>query len=540
MKKGVVMEVGERHAIVLTDTGAFVRLSKRGRAFVVGEEVSLPAARRGLPRRAWYALSSTAAAVFLALFLFSSLPGNGPPIATTPEDAAGPLATKVEGGGTTSPGTANDPPKPAAYVSIDINPSVELGLDADGMVLQASGRNEDAVELLEGLQLVGLPLEAAVGQVMEAAEAKLLSGKQEADIVITSVVVDEAAKIEEAELQARVRQEVDRVIREHHPEAVESFQVTVWSAPKEVLEEAEAAGLSAGKMTFLLKAQANGVDVTAEELQQSSIRDVAKRYEEKKLLDADPSWTKEAIKDLLKSQKSHSKSSDDDEENDDDRNVENNGSGGNDGNGNNGNNGNNGSKGNNGNKGNNGSSDGNNGNNGSNGSNGSNGNKGSNGSKGSNENTGNNGNASNGNKGKNDDKGKSGGKTDDVGIDLNLELEFDSRDDDTKDDGKDEDRSSSDPKSDRTSGGRNEDDRDDGGGRQEDDRDGTDDRNTSEGGPGRGDGSVSPRSEKPGGGSEGRQDEKSGNGDHAGNDDKEDKNKDEKGNEPKEEKKDKN
>ncbi|HZG74630.1 MAG TPA: anti-sigma factor domain-containing protein [Paenibacillus sp.] len=280
MNRGVVLEVQERHAIVLTDSGAFVRVPKRGRAIAVGEEIALPAARRGLPRRAMYAWTSAAtAAMVFAFLLFSMLPNAGPPVAA----------------------------QPVAYVSIDINPSVELGLDAESVVVEATGRNEDAERLLEGLELVGQPLERAVGDVMEAAETLVLSERSEADIVITSVVVDEDAGVEEAALQAKAEAEVERVIQAHHADNAEAYRVTVWSAPKEVLEEAAAAGLSVGKMTFLLKAQARGVEVTAEQLRDGSISDVAKQFGDKQLLEPDPQFTKDAIKALLKQAKEQAK-----------------------------------------------------------------------------------------------------------------------------------------------------------------------------------------------------------------------------------------
>lgn len=266
------MEVGERHAIVLTDSGAFIRVPRRGRTLAVGEEIELPAPRaRSLQRRTVIWSSTAAAAVALVFFLYALLPSFTPPVSA----------------------------RPVAYISIDINPGVELGLDAHSRVVEARGYTEHSSEWLDGLGLVGLPLESAVGAVMEAAQQSLLKERAEADIVITSVLVDDTAPIKESELQEKARTEVDRVIREYHAEEAESYRVTVWSAPKEVLEEAKEAGLSAGKMTFLLKAKASGVDVTAEELKKGTIRDIAKKYEDKQLLAPDPEFTKETMAEIL-------------------------------------------------------------------------------------------------------------------------------------------------------------------------------------------------------------------------------------------------
>jgi hypothetical protein len=276
MSKGIIMEVRNRECVVFTEFGAFVRVPSKGRTFSVGEEISLPTARRANPRMKYAAWSSAAtAAVLIAVFLFSMLSSVAPPVNA----------------------------QPVAFVSIDINPSVELGINEERRVTQAVGKNADAIELLDGLELSGLPLEEAVASVMEAAEKQVLQSRTEANIVITSVVVDETANIEEAALQLAVQSEVARVIEHYHAEDKEQFRVTVWSAPKEVLAEAEAAGLSVGKMMFYLKAKASGLEVTAEELQQSSMDEVAKRFKEKKLLSSDPAFTKKAIKELLKKSK---------------------------------------------------------------------------------------------------------------------------------------------------------------------------------------------------------------------------------------------
>jgi len=307
MRKGVVMEVGDRDMIVLTDAGAFVRVARKGRTVAVGEEIALPAARRALPRRPLLAWSSTvAAAMAIVVFLFAMFPGGTPTVEA----------------------------QPVAYVSIDINPSVELGIDEDENVVRATARNEDAVDLLSGQTLVGKPLSEAVAMVMEAAEAKLLSERAEADIVITSVVIDEKAPVVETELQARVQSEVDRIIRLYHADASASYRVTVWSAPKEILEEAESVGLSAGKMAFYLKAKASGLDVTTEDLQRDSMREIAERYREAELLAPDPKFTKETIKELLKQAKEAAKAekkADKEAEKDDESDDADEGSGGADG-----------------------------------------------------------------------------------------------------------------------------------------------------------------------------------------------------------------
>ena len=56
-----------------------------------------------------------------------------------------------------------------AYVTIDINPSVEL-IVKDGKVVSINAGNEDASILLSGEDLVGLTVEEATGKIVKLAE----------------------------------------------------------------------------------------------------------------------------------------------------------------------------------------------------------------------------------------------------------------------------------------------------------------------------------------------------------------------------------
>ncbi len=59
--------------------------------------------------------------------------------------------------------------KAAGYYTIDINPSVTLSVDENDIVLSADAGNEDAAELLENMQLAGLPIGNALNALVEAA-----------------------------------------------------------------------------------------------------------------------------------------------------------------------------------------------------------------------------------------------------------------------------------------------------------------------------------------------------------------------------------
>ncbi|WP_274363404.1 anti-sigma factor domain-containing protein [Paenibacillus thermotolerans] len=281
MTKGIVMEIRKKDCVVLTETGAFVRVRSRGGTIAVGDEITVPEINRSLPRRSWMMGSVAAAAAFMLVVVFSVLPG------AFPQDPAQTVISNNEA---------------VAYISIDINPSIELGIDGKERVVDVRELNEDGAKLIGGLSLLGEEVDSAVRTIMEEAENKVLKDRDSADIVITSVVVAEDADLQEDALTAGLQEEVRQVLAQHHEERLEAFRVTVWSAPAEVREEAEAQGLSTGKMAFYLKAKSDGADVSVEELKTNSIHDVAEKFKKKDLLSSGVSYTKEEMKQLLKEQ----------------------------------------------------------------------------------------------------------------------------------------------------------------------------------------------------------------------------------------------
>ena len=60
-------------------------------------------------------------------------------------------------------------PVAAAYVTLDINPSVELTVSSSRKVISVQALNEDGAEVLEGLKLKGAHLEKAIKLFMQAA-----------------------------------------------------------------------------------------------------------------------------------------------------------------------------------------------------------------------------------------------------------------------------------------------------------------------------------------------------------------------------------
>ena len=80
-----------------------------------------------------------------------------------------------------------------SYISIDINPSVELALNRFDNVVKASAYNDDGSELLKNLDLKGKPYTEAIDDLMEKQE--FMSYLKESDRVDFTVVSEKQEEI---------------------------------------------------------------------------------------------------------------------------------------------------------------------------------------------------------------------------------------------------------------------------------------------------------------------------------------------------------
>lgn len=75
---------------------------------------------------------------------------------------------------------------PAAYVGIDVNPSLELSVNTFGLVVDAQPLNDDAGAVLEGLALEGKPYDQALDQLANEGLSSYLSEDAYLEVSVTS------------------------------------------------------------------------------------------------------------------------------------------------------------------------------------------------------------------------------------------------------------------------------------------------------------------------------------------------------------------
>ncbi|MFP4178149.1 MAG: hypothetical protein ACLFTZ_05235 [Acholeplasmataceae bacterium] len=164
-----------------------------------------------------------------------------------------------------------------AYVTLDINPSVELIVSPRDTVVYADPLNEDGELLLLDLALVGLPIEEAVDKIIAEAIALGFIDTEDEEIVVS---VDAEAKA------AEVRTEVLERIKEHVDASFRARAMIGRAITREYvadfLAEAESYGVTPGFLRLAKKAVLMSDELTLEEALELEHEDLIELLREKK------------------------------------------------------------------------------------------------------------------------------------------------------------------------------------------------------------------------------------------------------------------
>uniref|UniRef100_C5D7F6 Conserved hypothetical membrane associated protein n=1 Tax=Geobacillus sp. (strain WCH70) TaxID=471223 RepID=C5D7F6_GEOSW len=154
MKKGIVLELDEEFVTLLTTEGEFIQVKKDG-DYEIGEEIEAQVIKRPIVRcRSFrYVITSLVAAVVLLVTTLFHFPSN----------------------------------EVYAYMSIDINPSIEVGVDEQLKVLKLKAYNEEGKRIVS--QLSHWKKKEFVDITMEIIELSMQKGylQEGGQVLITTV-----------------------------------------------------------------------------------------------------------------------------------------------------------------------------------------------------------------------------------------------------------------------------------------------------------------------------------------------------------------
>ncbi len=160
--KGVVLETNDKKALVLREDGSVVRILNR--RYLPGAEIDLPSA----PMRHLYRIAALAASfiLFFTVTLYAYY-------------------------------------TPAAYISIDVNPSIELTLNAFSRVIHVQAMDEASQQVTDALHLHNRNLHEAIALTLTQMDAQSVFAKNERNYLVVSVA---------AKNQMRAQDILDRVV----------------------------------------------------------------------------------------------------------------------------------------------------------------------------------------------------------------------------------------------------------------------------------------------------------------------------------------
>lgn len=230
-KQVIVMEIGNRRAVVLHPDGSFHQLPLRP-GLKVGDIISFPRATGRGTR--WAAL--VVAALVVALLYTSAV--------VLPARQA------------------------FAYVSLDGIPGVELAVNGRGDVISGNAISPQGELLLAGLEVGKQSLTVSVQQLFShAKEQGLLEGDQSVVLVTVAPAKREISK----KLLERVNEQASAGVQAALQGQTASPKVEQMLVSKELQAEAKAQGLTPGQYAIALKASEAGVSINLDQLPDKNV-----------------------------------------------------------------------------------------------------------------------------------------------------------------------------------------------------------------------------------------------------------------------------
>ncbi|EQB87576.1 hypothetical protein J2Z44_001195 [Clostridium punense] len=250
--KGIIVEKGKKHFIVITKEGRFARV--RGKdGYSIGDEYEA-----GIDfLRGFQLFSNTNRGSFAGFNLAIN------------KRMATAFATVALVFGISTVTYAYI--APYDYVSIDVNPSVELGINRFNRVTKVESFNEDGTKILNELSLKNKTSQEAMELVIKEVEQQgFFKEELNNELMITVSAKDE-------EKARKMEIELGEVVKEKlYKGNLDKTPITTASVTLERHKEAESLGISTGKLNLIQKLQGVIPEVKYEDYVDAPVKDIMK------------------------------------------------------------------------------------------------------------------------------------------------------------------------------------------------------------------------------------------------------------------------
>lgn len=152
-----------------------------------------------------------------------------------------------------------------AYVSLDINPSVELAVDRNVKVVEVNALNDDAKKLISDMDLEGKNLYAALRQIVNEAAVEGYIKSNQKNYVLSTVTAgsDSQNLINYDNIAVNLQESVS--------EKDLDVEFVILAADMKVRNDARNKGLSTGKMMIYQNSLDSGEQLTVEQVKENSL-----------------------------------------------------------------------------------------------------------------------------------------------------------------------------------------------------------------------------------------------------------------------------
>lgn len=165
---------------------------------------------------------------------------------------------------------------PVSYLSLDINPSVELGVNHFGKVVSAEAYNADGTTILSGQDVDNLDVKDAVSTLVKSAAQKGFVAKDGSTVIAVTSETDDGTTATELENDAAQGAD-DAVKAEGETATVDKENVAL-----ERRDEARKLGITPGKLNLIQKLQKLDPSITVAEYKDAKVTDIMKEFTELK------------------------------------------------------------------------------------------------------------------------------------------------------------------------------------------------------------------------------------------------------------------
>lgn len=165
---------------------------------------------------------------------------------------------------------------PSSYISLDINPSVELGVNGFGKVVSATAYDSGGATLLNGQDIMDADVKSAVHTLVRAAAQKGFVAQDGSTVIsVTSETDNTKAAIE---LENSAAQGAEAAIKSEGKTA----RISKDHISMEKRDEAKRLAITPGKLRLIQELQELDPSVTVSEYKDAQIKDIIKRIDELK------------------------------------------------------------------------------------------------------------------------------------------------------------------------------------------------------------------------------------------------------------------